>query len=249
MFDNVREWLRKGRFEKVIGFGVLFLAVYGIIWGIVEPLISADFVEKYFPNALKHWWKLQLILSGFFSIMIYIWLYPKKIIQSFGTEINDTRLDAGSIIKGNPSVEVNNDGYYGDIFFIRGDAKTDAIDWQVSAMADNDSSVSYIYQPINKFILYLSISLISKNRKKEKNGWLALRTDISLPLGAKGQEEWAYPVKGRDAKNGWLVSHINISKAVSGTFGHEGWQFNKLKGIRIRGEGKIQKISLRGGYS
>jgi hypothetical protein len=182
MFDDVREWLRKGFAEKVVGFIVLFFGIYTIIWGIVEPLISADFVEKYFKDAVKHWWKLQIFLTSVISILLFIWLYPKKIIQSFGTEIDDTRLDKGYTVKGNPSIEISNDGYYGEIFLIKGEAKTDALDWLISAKADHASSVSYVYQPINKFTLYLRISLISKNKKKETNGWLALRTDISLPL-------------------------------------------------------------------
>jgi len=249
MFENVREWLRKGRSEKVIGFLILFIAVYGILWGLVEPLISSEIVEKYFGiDAVKHWWKYQILLSLVASIVLYIWLYPNKIIQKFGSEILDTNLNSGFISIGSPNISLVNDGYYGDVFYIKGDAKKDALDWSVMSKADHASSVSYIFQPINRFTLYLRINMLSKNKSKEKLGWLTLRTDISLPLGGKNQEEWAYPVKGRDAKYGWIMVQVNIPKAVEATFGQEGWQYDKLKSIRIRGEGKVYAIEIRGGY-
>ena len=87
MFENVREWLRKGRIEKTIGFIILFLGVYGILWGIVEPIISSDVIEKHFPDALKHWWKFQIIITILITLGLFVWLYPNKIIQSFDLKI------------------------------------------------------------------------------------------------------------------------------------------------------------------
>jgi hypothetical protein len=155
-------------------------------------------------------------------------------------------LTSGFTKIGNPEISIIDDGYYGDVFRLKGNFSEDAFDWNINANADESTSVSYIYHPISKFVIYLRISVISKNKTKEEPRWIALKTDISLPKGDKGQKEWAYPVKGNDAKNGWLVSHVRVKEAVKATFGNEGWQDNKLLGIRIRGTGKIQKIILRG---
>jgi len=247
MLENAREWLEKGNWEKCIGFLILFIATYGILWGLVEPLISSDIAEKFFgANALKHWWKYQLCISGLVSFFLFMWLKPDKVLQSFGTEIQDTYLTSGFTMIGNPEISIINDGYYGDVYQLEGNFSVDAFDWNINAIANESTYVSYIYQPKSKFVIYLRISVISKKRNKEEFGWIALKTDISLPKGDKGQKEWAYPVKAKNAKFGWLGSHVRISEAVKKTFGNEGWQYNKLLGIRIRGTGKIQKIILRG---
>jgi hypothetical protein len=40
------------------------VAVYGIVWGLTEPIIAPDIAEKKLgADAVKYWWKYQIIFS------------------------------------------------------------------------------------------------------------------------------------------------------------------------------------------
>jgi len=119
MFENVKDWLDKGTKEKIIGYLILFVAVYGIVWGLVEPIISSDIVEKNFgADAIKYWWKYQFSLSILFTTGLYIWLVPKKVLQRIGAGPTDTKADSNFKSDGQPPIIVFNDGYYGKVYDI-----------------------------------------------------------------------------------------------------------------------------------
>lgn len=246
MIEITREWLNKGIWEKFIGFAILFIASYGIIWGLVEPLISADIVVRFFGNeTLKYWWKYQLIISSLISAILFLWLLPTKVLYTFGTESQDTDMLKDYTSEGTPEISIVDDGYYGDVYSIKGNFDNDSLNWMINP--DEYAYVSYIYQPSSKFALYLKISVTSNNDTKEKPVWIVLRTDISIPKRhGDGSEEWAYPVKGKIGRNGWLVSYVRVSEAAKKTFGTDSRKYKKLIGIRIRGVGKIQKILFMG---
>src|ERR1035437_1181820 len=243
MFENVKKWLEKGILEKIIGLFILLIAIYGIIWGIAEPLINSDFAGQ---EAIKHWWKYQIVLSIIFTLIIYIWLLPIRVLQSFSTDPKDTHLNEGYSKMGEPKISVITDSYYGDVYFLQGDCDKDALDWKINPAANKAIDISFVYQPKNKFILYLKISVVSNNEKKEQSKWIALKTEISLPVSDKLDIEWEYPIEAKYENPGWLTSQVRFSEVFQETFGNRGWKFRKLEGIRIRGEVKIQNIILRG---
>lgn len=245
MFDSVKEYLDKGIRQKIVGYVVAIFITYGLIWQIIEPLISSK--QLFSSNALDWWWQVQLITTFLFGTIIFCFLLPKKVLQTFGFEVEDTKLNSTwKIHKGMPTWQILNDGYYGDILYIKSNFDTDAIDTNVQASAEKASSVQFYYLPITRFVLYLHINLMSKTGGgRPQEAWIPLRTDISKPFGDKNSIEIAYPTKSQNAKNGWLVSRVNISEAVSKTFGYSEWNYHNLIGFRIKGEGKVQKIIVR----
>lgn len=244
MFEIVKEYLDKGIRQKIVGYLITLLIAYSLIWGIFEPLISSK--QLFGENAICWWWQVQLLLTLIIGSIIFYFLLPKKALETFGFEVQDTKLNsAWQIFQGMPSFEIVNDGYYGDVLLFKGKFSYDALDSKVQPIAQKSHSIYYIYFPINRFVLYLHVNLVSKNDSKQHHAWIPLRTDISKPTGDKSGFEIGYPVKSQTAKNGWLSIKVNIPNAVNATFGHSKWKYSNLMGLRIRGEGKIQKIVIR----
>jgi hypothetical protein len=244
MIETIKEWLSQGRKEKIIGLLILFFAVYTVVWGLVEPILSADFIECIIKDPVKNWWKWQFSLSIFFTGIIFYILWPSKTLLVFGSEVQDKKLNEEYKTEGNPAISTINDGYYGNVYNITGDYIHDAIDWELSPHSYEASSISYIYQPRNNFILYLRVNLVSANGRVEQLKWIALRTDITIVPQSTSQEEIAYPVKGKSMGNGWLITHVNIHRAVKETFGRENWKYKSIRLIRIRGNANIHKIII-----
>lgn len=245
MFEEVKEWLGKGTKEKIIGYFILFLAIYGIIWTLVEPIIISDIVEKYFgTDSQKSWWILQLLFSFLITTFIFCKLLPGKILQTYGTELNNTRLNEFQNKVGNSFIKTEIDGYYGEVYVIEA-PDSGYFDWLTIAAANHTKIVSYIYRPNVNFTLYINVKVVSQNETKERDMWIALRTDITIPRKFN-DEEWDYPIKARNTKNGWLHTDVYISDAIEKTFAKEGYKFTKINGIRIRGNGKVSKIIFKG---
>jgi hypothetical protein len=244
MFDSAKEWMSKGRKERIIGFLIILIAVYSLLWTIVEPLVSSR--QIFGPDAIDWWWKVQIGLCVLFSIIVFFSLLPKKILESFGFELIDTKLNtAFKAAIGSPKIHVITDGYYGEVLHVDGNYENDALDCKIQPIAQKASSIKYIYFPITSFIFYIHVNLISKNSSTKSHGWIGFRTNITKPSGAKGQGEYSYPVISQNAKNGWLYSTIEIEKVINETFGHEGYKYCDLIELRVRGEGKLQKIIIR----
>lgn len=244
MFESVKEYLDRGFGQKVIGYLLALLITYGLIWQLVEPLIFSK--ELFNPNAIDWWWKVQLISTFVLGTIIFYFLLPKKVLQAFGFEVQDTKLNSTwKIYKGTPTWQISNDGYYGDVLIVTSNFDADAIDTNVQASAQKANSVQFYYLPITRFVLYLHINLTSRKGGSPQEVWIPLKTDISKPFGDKNGVEIAYPIKSQNAKNGWLVSKVNIHEAVKKTFGYSEWKYQNLIGFRIKGEGKIQKIIVR----
>jgi hypothetical protein len=244
MFDSVKEYLDKGIGQKIIGFFVTLLITYGLIWQIIEPLIYSK--QLFSDNALDWWWQIQLISTFIIGTAIFFFLLPQKVLQSIGFEVQDTKLNTGwNVHKGNPKLQISHDGYYSDVLYIQSNFDTDAIDTDVQANAQKANSVQYVFQPIKRFVFYLHLNVTSTTGGRPQDVWVPLRTDITKPIGDKNGIEIAYPANAKNAKNGWLVSKVNIHKVVKETFGHSEWKYLNLIGFRIKGEGKIQKIIIR----
>jgi len=246
MFENVKDWLDKGAKEKIIGYLILFVAVYGIVWGLVEPIIASDIVERNFgADAVKYWWKYQFFLSVLFTTGLYLWLVPKKVLQRIGAGPTDTKADSNFKSDGQPPIIVFNDGYYGKVYDIDARLQPNYLDYEILPGAHSATQIIYTYVPEQDFRLYLRVRLVSKNKKEEKLGWIALMTSISLPEEAGDKEEVKYPVTGENTKGGWIRTKVNIKEAVKATFGQKNWQYDKLLFVRMRGKAKIQSIILR----
>lgn len=88
MFQNVKEYLDTGFKEKIIGFSILFVTTYSILWNLINPLFTSTTLEN--SSIYSNWWCLQIILSFLVSTFIFYQLLPKRHIEKFGFGTDDT---------------------------------------------------------------------------------------------------------------------------------------------------------------
>jgi hypothetical protein len=120
------------------------------------------------------------------------------------------------------------------------------MDYTVKPIAQFGSIIEFTVRldSRNGFV-YALMSVRSKDDSVSKPVWL------NFPPGSKqpsphgdGTGEWAYPVKPISLEGDWLLFQVDLKKAVEQTYGKVGWEFEHLKGFRIRGNLSIANISV-----
>jgi hypothetical protein len=241
MFEKVSEYLESGLKERVIGFVILFVPVYSIIWNLIEPISVSDIIKDSW--VLKNWWIFQISLSVVISGIIFYSILPKKILERFGLEARDTHLINGARIPNETQKPtITEDGFLGKV--VNFDMPFSShIDWDIKPIAQFAKSVSFICSPDVDFTLYLRIEAISGNGSKTRSIWIAMKQSIHKPEG--DNIEWGHPLKLNHFKNRWYIGKISLNKIVKDTCGKDGWKLRSLQGFRIRGKSLFHSLTLR----
>jgi hypothetical protein len=91
--------------------------------------------------------------------------------------------------------------------------------------------------------IYLLVRVRSRDESKSQNAWLRIAVGRKSPSRFNEQEWWTHKA-GEPLKNGWLLFRLEINDEVCSTFGTEGWLFQQVLGIRLRGAVSISQIEL-----
>jgi hypothetical protein len=238
--ETIKEQIQLGFKGKIIAFFLILIAVYSLVWEITEPL-TINWISD---NPIK-WRYLLLSITIIFTILAFIFLFPKKLKENFGFGPTDTNIETSFISTGNPEVTIELDGFNGKIANLNSNVDNDEMDWHINPSANRAKFVSMIYLPIGKFYFYLRIKLVSKEKTEEKFGWIRFEPTLSIPdQYYDNVNEMAYPINAINYNN-FFKANIDIQKAVKDTFGQGGWNYGKVVSFRIRGNGKLKEISFR----
>jgi len=239
MFDNVIDKINKGLKERILAFFILWFAIYGTVWTIIEPL------QISFSKDELCLWRLSFILATLLiTSCIYFSFFFKKKLEVLGLEQGQTDIIQTLRSNGNPTITTQNDGFHGNIMKISADYSTANIDWTVKASANSATLLTLTYKPESDLTFYARVSVLSKKKTSSSNKWLRFETSMSLPQSKNDDEEMGVPVTASD-DNGMLHVNINLPKTIENAFGMHGWEYDKILFIRSRGSGKIKSIVLK----
>lgn len=239
MFDKIIDRINLGIKEQIIAFFILWFAIYGTLWTILEPL-SLPIISKD-----TCFWRL-LFISGTFLIntcAFFLFFFRKK-LDSLGLEPGETNLISTVKYSGNPTLAQQNDGFHGKLLTVTANSRTEPLNWNVKASANKANFLTFRYKPESDLIFYARVNVLSKNKKSSTQKWLRFETNMSLPQSTEDHEEMGVPVTASD-DNGLLRVNVNLSKTISNAFGMHGWTYDKVIMIRARGSGKIKSIIFR----
>lgn len=156
-------------------------------------------------------------------------------------------VDESSPTSRQPSFISERDGFVGN--FIRIDTEVRYyLDYDIKPTAQVGNQLEFIAKYSHKdSCVYCRLFVQSRNNSISKPVWLKflIGGDNSEPIPyLDGQEEWEVFVKPNELDGEWLQFTINLRDAVAQTFGQQGWKFQRLEKLRVRGPIAISKISI-----
>ena len=238
MLEKLKKYASQGIKGKVIALILILGTSYSFIWQLLEPLNLGIITS----NSIAWRWILIGITLAI-SIVTFLFLLPSKNLEQFGFEASDTNLQTSVKSTGNPMITTDSDGFQGKVFTLKADFNKDEMDWHLKPSAHKASAIIFLYSAGTNLKFYLRINLISKDKTTQKLKWIRLEPNISIPDICFDQEEMAYPIFAENQYS-FLRTYVNINKAVVKTHGQKGWQFDKIILFRIRGSGKIKRVTL-----
>ena len=230
--------MRQNNCKKIGGFCLIFLAVYSIIWLILEPL-QIDFN----PNKCIY---REILLASSLLLTIFIFIIMNYILelQSFGFGNSDTNiLDSATKGSGNPTITIANDQLNEKSLEIKGTFNEDAVKWDVNVLAKYSSKVKFIFYPVADLRLYLRITLKKKDTGSSQLVWISFRDDIKEPVRGGNGFEYSCPVKFKKKDENWLEYQMNFKKVVKKLF--PDYEYKRVEYFQIKGNGKILKMILK----
>ncbi len=239
MFDKVIDRINLGIKERVIAFFILWFAIYGSVWTILEPL---DF--PILKNQLIIWRILFICGTFLLNVIIYFLFLFRRKLESIGLESGNTDLMSTVVSDIRPTFTIQNDGFHGKLLVVKANSSKDFLDWHIKASALKANFITIIYKPENDLIFYARVNVLSKNKKGSSKKWLRFEPNRSLPQSTADDEEMGVPVNVTE-DNGLQRVNVNLSKTIINAFGSYGWIFDKVVIIRARGSGKIKNIILK----
>lgn len=235
MFENIIDKINLGIKEQILAFFILWFAIYGTLWTIIEPLNLPIINEICFWKSLFISTTL-LITSTFFFIFFF-----RKKLDCLGLEPGDSNLITEVNYPGEPKLASHIDGFHGKILVVKANYVNEPLDWNIKASANNANFLTITFKPEPDLKFYARVNVLSKNKKVSNQKWLRFEPNMSLPQSNNDDEEMGVPVIAHN-DNGFLRVSINLSKTISVAFGHHGWTYDKVTIIRARGFGKIKNI-------
>lgn len=240
MYDQLIERINRGFRQQITAFFLLWFAVYGTAWTIIEPL-GFTFDKDTLPR-----WRIIFIVSTFIlCCVIFFFVFFKRKLERFGTDQGDTDLKSTANLKGFAEISIADVGSHGQVFKITTQSDADYIDWNIKASAHKAKLITFTYKPIPDLYFYVRVRVRSKKNKQSSTPkWLRLETSYSTYQSNRDDEEMGVPVTASD-DDGFLRVIVNIDKIIATAFGNHGWRFDKVIGLRSRRSGLIKSIELK----
>jgi len=239
MFENVRERINQGLWQRILAFFILWFAIYGAIWTIFEPMNFAIVTNK------RCIWRMFFILFTLFinTCIYFVFLFRKK-LEVIGFDAGDTNLLNTLYVNGTAVFNQQNEGFHGRILDVKADYDGNDLNWNINASAHKANHLSITYKAEPNLIFYARVNVLSRNKKSTAKKWLRFEANMSLPQSLEDHEEMGVPVIAKD-NNGFLRVNINLPKIIQDAYGAHGWRYDKILIIRAKGSGKIKNIVLK----
>jgi hypothetical protein len=239
MYDQLIERINRGRWQQIAAIFLLWFAVYGSVWTIIEPLGFA-----FDPDVIKTWRLIYIGSTLLISILIFFLVLFRKNLERFGFQEGDTDLKTTAKISGLATISTRDDGFHGQTYQISTKSEQDYIDWNIKASAHKAKFITFIYKPTPDLYFYARVSVLSRNHQSSKFKWLRFETASSTYQSLRDEEEMGVPVTATD-DDGFLRVTVNINKIITTAFGRYGWKYDKILEIRSRCSGMIKSIEVK----
>jgi hypothetical protein len=119
-----------------------------------------------------------------------------------------------------------------------------ALDYEVGPSGSLCNFVEFALKPSRESIVYVKIKVRSRDGSESAEVWLAHRIGNEPPKKLDPPIEWQIFVPGEVLDNEWLLLKLSIPDEVQNTFGRDGWVYQSLLRIRLRGSMSISPITL-----
>lgn len=90
---------------------------------------------------------------------------------------------------------------------------------------------------------YLSVKVTSRDGNKSNSVWICY-VALSDEVRQTYEKEWNVPMTGDILEGGWTAAKISIADDVNKSFGNDGWVYNSIECIRLRGSLSISSITF-----
>jgi hypothetical protein len=155
------------------------------------------------------------------------------------------------------------DGDPNEVFFEEIDSNTVGKALKITTLADNFYGIDYnLKQTTSIFGNFIEIVanypdqtssfyvyVEMKNQKEETMyGWLNFKigkADVLASQKSTGEQEWLVTIKPEEfLDQNWIKMQIDLEEVVQNTFGKDGWSFETINKLRIRGNISIDSIEI-----
>jgi len=117
------------------------------------------------------------------------------------------------------------------------------IDYNVNPVQALANIVEYYVKPIDG-AFYLRIDISSRDKTQVHTVWLRHVIGTGAPCEFKNGMEWTIEVQGEILEDGWILVKLSINDEVASTFGKKGYEYQSLRGFRMRGSMAISPITF-----
>jgi hypothetical protein len=119
-----------------------------------------------------------------------------------------------------------------------------ALDYEVGPSGSLSNFVELALKPSKGSVVYARIKVRSRDGSESAEVWLAHSIGNEPPKRFDPPIEWQVSVPGEILDNEWLLLKLSILDEVQNTFGRDGWVYQSLVRIRLRGSMSISPITL-----
>jgi hypothetical protein len=117
------------------------------------------------------------------------------------------------------------------------------IDFKVDQVQSLANVVEYYIQPSKSGTFYLNVNICPHDRSQTRNVWLCHVIGTGAPRQLN-RSEWRVEVEGEVLEDGWILIKLSINDEIAATFGNEGFVYQSLRCLRIRGSLAISPITF-----
>jgi len=162
--------------------------------------------------------------------------------RSANPRLHDWRITSKG--EGEARFESTRDGRRGRVLNITLGANQ-YMDYSVSSSLSSATTMSLILKPGSEWFALFYIAVRSQDGTASKDVWISATYSNRAPEYYRdSKSEWRIELLPNQLENGWTELLVDLQDSVRKTFGREGWQYNRLLKIRLRGELTIAQIGF-----
>lgn len=120
------------------------------------------------------------------------------------------------------------------------------MDYDIPLYLSQATVVDVVLRPEGEWFISFFVSVESLTTSAYDTVWLsATKGGDSPTYYIDGKRECKAELPPENLENGWIRLRVNLVDFMSATFGKDGWQYQRVLRIRLRGAFAISKINFR----
>jgi hypothetical protein len=201
------------------------------------------------------WWLIIVGLLAFLAgWLMNQWRLKQKLFGGHQDGISRIRFDylpdsptkhGWELVEGtvNPPVHsVASDGPTQECIELRSHGKY-AVDFKMPEKLRHSDKIEYYAKYSVGATFYIQVQLSTRDGIKVREGWIAIFPGKAPPK-QESTQEWSVHFPATPLGSGWLRFELSLPEMVESTFGRDGWVYDRLNRIRLRGNICLSPIDL-----